>query len=63
MRRHGGKKILGMVKSIGKKCAFYACEKMRTRYVGKKSILCMGKNNVGMHSLKNAHFMRWKKCL
>ena len=29
----------------------------------KRRILCMGKNKVGMHTLRHAHFMRGKKCL
>ena len=47
-----GEKKLGMVKSIGKKCAFYACEKMRTRYVKKNAYY-------GQKQCGNAHI---KKC-
>ena len=28
----------------------------------KRGILCMGKDHVGMPTLKHAHFMRGKKC-
>ena len=28
-----------------------------------RRILCMGKNKVGMHTLRHVHFMRGKKCL
>ena len=45
-----------------KKCAFYAWEKMRIIYVGKKPrMLCMGKPTVGMPTLEMRDFMRGKK--
>ena len=59
----GEKKILGMVKSIGKKCAFYACEKMRTRYVGKKTHIMHGKKQCGNAHIKTCAFYAWEEML
>ena len=57
------KKILGMVKSIGKKCAFYACEKMRTRYVAKKTHIMHGEKQCGNAQIKKCAFYALEEML